>query len=80
MLKKLRVKGRRPDFLLQRTTAALTENALLGIDNLHLRRGKASLRRSPARRAIREYRQHALNCVHLAKTANRRKQETALPT
>ena len=26
-----------------------------------------------------ECRQHALNCVHLAKTAESRKQETALP-
>src|SRR6476620_9954585 len=29
-----------PSFLLQRTAAVLTDNALLGIDNLHLRRGK----------------------------------------
>jgi len=72
----LRKKGLRPKptpgpgVLLQRTTASLTENALFGIDRLHRRRRRASLRwRANMPGNPKECRQHALNCVQLAKAA-----------
>ena len=58
-------------FLLQRTTAPLTENALLGIDNLHRRRGKAPLSMEANMPGDPEQcRQHAERCAELARIAS----------
>ena len=61
----------RSGFLLQRTTAPLTENALLGIDNLHRRRGKAPLSMEANMPGDpKECRQHAERCAELARIAS----------
>jgi len=47
----------------------LTENALFGIDNLHLRQGKVVAMEAKMPNDPRECRRHALNCMLEAKAA-----------
>ena len=61
----------RASVLLQRTTAALTKNIVFGIDSVSAtkeRRRVTEATKMPG--DPKECRQHALNCVHLAKGAS----------